>query len=302
MYIKKRIGVIRLFSRSWKGELLIVGTTSLSTFLYLEFLQPYVHVSVTVITGLTIAISFFIGFFTSQAYDRWWEARKIWGEFVNDSRSFGRMVTTLFRNVDGEPDVAEVQRRLIRRHIGYLYAVKERLRQESTQHYVEYLSDDDLSRVGSAANVGVALLQLQGEDLDAAERAGYVDIIKLAQLNDMLSRFSTSMGKAERTKTTVFPAYYASMIRVSLWFFLIVYPVALSKQVGYWAILYSVLLGMIFYLIYQAGQALLDPFEGTPHDTPMSSIVRTIEIDLLQQLGETEVPPPIQPVDGEYLM
>ena len=176
------------------------------------------------------------------------------------------------------------------------------MRQESAKEYLNYLSDSDERRVGGASNVGNALLELQGKDIDAAERAGYIDVIRMAQLNDMLSRFSTSQGMAERIKTTVFPAYYASMIRISIWVFLLVFPLALSEEIGYWAILFASLLGMIFFLIFRAGQVLLDPFEGARSDTPMSSIIRTIEINLREQLGDADIPPPVKPVDGRYLM
>ena len=108
MYIKKRIGVFELFAWNWKGLLLIVTTVSTVTFIYLELLQQYATVSMIVVTGFATAISFFIAFFTAQAYDRWWEARKIWGTIVNDSRSFGRMVLTLFPNADDQPEVAAI--------------------------------------------------------------------------------------------------------------------------------------------------------------------------------------------------
>jgi putative membrane protein len=145
-------------------------------------------------------------------------------------------------------------------------------------------------------------LELQSRDIDASERAGYIDVIRLAQLNDMLSRFSTSMGMAERIKLTVFPPYYASMIRISIWGLILVFPIALSGQIGYLAIPSAFLLSTFLYLIFLAAQGLLEPFEGRPTDTPMSSIVRTIEINLLQQLGASEIPPPVEPVDGRYLM
>jgi len=302
VYIQKRIGVLQLFVRSWKAVILIVAVVGAATSVYLELLQPYVGVSVDVIMGLTVAISFFIAFFTAQAYDRWWEARKIWGTYVNDSRSFGRMVMTFFGNSDDQPEINAIQQRLVCRHIAHLYAVKEHLRKEDSNEYLDYISDEDGRRVSNTSNVGNALLELQGEDINAAERAGYIDVIRMAQLNDMLSRFSTSAGMSERIQTTVFPAYYASMIRVSIWVFIFVFPVALSEQVGYWAIVYSTILGMIFYLIFRAGQMLLDPFDGTPNDTPMSSIIRTIEINMLEQLGGTDIPPPLEPVDGKYLM
>ena len=300
MYIKKRISALELVAANGKILLLLLITVGVTTTVYLELLHPYVKISMTVVGALEIAISFFIAFFTAQAYDRWWEARKIWGTFVNDSRSFGRMVVTLFAR---EPvEVTAMQGRLIRRHIAYLYAVKENLRRETTREYFAQLSDEDRERVAGLTHPANGLLQLQGEEIDGAERKGYIDVIRLAQFNDMLNRFSTSMGMSERIKLTVFPAYYASMIRVAIWCLVLIYPIALGDSIGYRAIPYSFLLGAIFLLVYIIGQTLLDPFEGRPTDTPMSSIIRTIEINLLEQIGETDIPAPLEPVDGSYLL
>jgi len=285
---------------NWRTVLALLICVTVTSVGYTELLRERLDVSVSVLSGLSAAISFFIAFFTAQAYNRWWEARKIWGSFVNDSRSFGRMAMTLFGPAEG--DVPAIQHRLLRRHIAHLYAVKERLRGESTREYAKYLSDEDATRVNGFSNVGNAILQLQGEDIDAAERAGHIDVIRLAQFNDMLSRFSTSQGMAERIKTTVFPMYYASMIRLSIWVFVLVFPPTLAEEIGYEAIPVSAVLGILFYLIFSVGQVMLDPFEGTPHDTPISSIVRTIEINLLEQLGDDNIPAPLEPIKGRYLM
>lgn len=198
MCVSNRIGLIELLARYWKVALLIIITICAVTVIYLELLHQYLQTSMLMVTGLGTAISFFIAFFTAQAYDRWWEARKIWGTFVNDSRSFGRMVMTLFRDsVDGR-EVPAIQARLIRRHIAYLYAVKQHLRGEPQKECLAYLSDEDAGQISGSANPGNTLLELQGRDIDASERAGYIDVIRMAQLNDMFSRFSTSMGMAER--------------------------------------------------------------------------------------------------------
>jgi putative membrane protein len=302
MYVKRPIAVLDILAANWKASVGVLLTVSAITVLYIELLEPYLPTSLAVVTVLGTAISFFIGFINAQAYDRWWEARKIWGTFVNDSRSFARMVTTLFARTEDPAEVAAVQERLIRRHIAYLYAVKERLRDESTQEYLAHLSEEDRDRIREAGHPGNALLQLQGEEIDAAQRAGHIEVIRMAQLNDMLTRFSTSMGMAERIKLTVFPVYYSTLIRSSIWVFVVVFPMALSEQVGYWAILYAALLGSIFRLIYRVGAALMDPFRGAPSDTPMSSIVRTIEIDLLEHIGAKDLPPPVEPINGRYLM
>ena len=65
---------------------------------------------------------------------------------------------------------------------------------------------------------------------------------------------------------------------------------------------YVFLAAVVFRLVYEAAQLLLHPFEGKPNDIPMSSIVRTIEINLLEQIGEKDPPAPVEPIDGLYLM
>ena len=54
----------------------------------------------------------------------------------------------------------------------------------------------------------------------------------------------------------------------------------------------------VFVLIESMGSYLQNPFENTRTDTPMTAICRTIEIDLRQQLGEADLPPKLEPVDG----
>lgn len=302
MYVCKRIGAIELVRQNWQIELLVLVVVAFATFVQIEFLSDWVQPPVAVVGVLGTAISFFIGFINAQAYDRWWEARKIWGAFVNDSRSFARMVTTLFLPAGDPTEAREIQRRLVYRHIAYLYAVKEKLRGETSRDYDRFLDQADLARIRSRVHVPQTLLTLQGRDLVAAEQAGYLEVIRLARFDHILESLSNSMGMAERTKLTPFPTYYASLVRVSIWVFLLVFPTSLTSVVGYWAIAYAFVLGTILRLAFRAGQTLMDPFEGTPAGTPMSAIVRTIEINLLEQLGEKDLPEPVAPINGRYVL
>ena len=63
-------------------------------------------------------------------------------------------------------------------------------------------------------------------------------------------------------------------------------------------VLAVVVISLSFMIVEQLGAALKNPFENAPNDTPMTALCRTIEIDLRQQLGETESPPPIEPTAG----
>ena len=76
---------------------------------------------------------------------------------------------------------------------------------------------------------------------------------------------------------------------------------AIADAAGYWAILYTFLLGMVLNGLVHSAYSLMDPFVRQPSAVPLESLTRGTEIDLLQQLGEKEVPSPVAPVDGVYL-
>jgi len=134
MIVKKQLWFYELLAITWKIQLALLTVVALSTVLYLEFLQEYMGTAPpALVTVLGTALAFFIAFINNQAYNRWWEARKIWGKIVNDSRSFSRMVLSfLSGDSSREHDVRSLQETLVHRHIEFLYALKDRLRGEDT--------------------------------------------------------------------------------------------------------------------------------------------------------------------------
>ena len=194
------------------------------------------------------------------------------------------------------------QRGLVRRHIAFLYALRDELREEATDAALDYLDDELARRVRARTHTASAILELQAEQLQAAAVRGVIDNFQALQLQGLLANLAVEMGRAERIKGTAFPVLYVSMVHLALWIFLLAFPVAASAESGYWAILYGTLLGTIFVLTFRGGLLLIDPFENEPTDVPMSAITRMIEIELLERLGEDEIPPRLEPIDGLYLM
>ena len=249
MYIKKNVVIFTVLKAGWKIELLILLTVTASTIGFQQFLKGHVEVSRTIIAVLGTALAFFIGFINNQAYDRWWEARIIWGQLTNDSWSFSRMVGSFIGN-------EETKKGLIKRHLAFLYALIDWLREENNRDYVKYLKDDEIKKIEDKRNIPAAILNLQGKAIDQAQKDKQLEIFRMAQINEILNKFSDGAGKSIRIKTTVFPPYYKALIRFSIWVFIVLYPMVLSERVGYWAILYSYILGSIFELIYRVGQTL----------------------------------------------
>ena len=61
------------------------------------------------ISVLGIAVAFYLGFKNNASYDRTWEARKIWGGIVNNSRTFGVAVTAFIQGSKKE----EIRKKII---------------------------------------------------------------------------------------------------------------------------------------------------------------------------------------------
>jgi len=295
MYKNRRIRIARILRDGWKLHLIILLTVVIATISYQNFLKQYFEVSRTIISVLGTALAFFIGFINNQAYERWWEARKIWGMLTNDSWTLSRM-TESFVEKDEE------KKGLIHRHLAFLYALIDNLRGLDKKDYAKYLSPDEMKEVENKRNIPSAILNLQGKAINKAQKENQLELFRMVQFNELFTRFSDSMGMAIRINTTVFPPYYKALIGASIWTFIITFPMVLSERIGYWAILYSFILGVIFESVYVTGQVLMDPFENKISDTPISTITRNIEIDLLQGLGEKDIPKPLPPINNEYYL
>lgn len=297
MLIHANWSVRQVIKFTWKTSVLVLLVTGLTTLVYLLWLQLYFAVPPFIIGVMGTAIAFFIGFINNEAYGRWWEARQIWGALLNDSRSWSRSVLTYSDHSD-----PTVQHRMVRRHLAFLNALAALLRRTGDTHYETFLTSDDRERVRSFVSIPTAILRLQAEDIHQLHRTGQIDGFLFQRLDWLLEQFTTSMGQAERIKNTVFPTSYVYFTRLFIWIFIILCSIIAAETLNYWSAVLTWLIGFVYLITYQNGQLLMNPFDNEPSGTPISSIVRSIEINLLQDLGEVNIPEPVAPVNDDYLM
>lgn len=288
-------------------------------------------------TLIGIAVAFYLGFKNNSAYDRTWEARKIWGGIVNSSRSWGSMVNGFVteefsEETISEEELNEIRKRLIYRHIAWLYRLKRQLRvRKSWEHdkavnikYREviaemfptedpetalknFLSDEEVQRMLSMKNTCTQLLEEQSKELKELKMRGLIDDFRHMELQKMITEFYTLQGKCERIKNFPLPRQYASISIYLVYVFIFMLPLGLLSAYHdadldpamIWGVVpFTVLTGYIFWLMESVGDYAENPFEGLAFDIPMTSLVRTIEIDLREMLGETDLPPAIGPKDN----
>ncbi len=251
-------------------------------------------VPVTILGG---ALAIFLGFRNNSAYDRWWEARKIWGGIVNTSRTLSSFVMTFPSLKHGEAPIEEVdqwKRSIIHRQIAWLYTLKAHLRKQTNfDQLKEWLSDEEYEILMRKSNKPAQLLHNQNQAIAYAYEAGMIDNFRHMELAKLVKQFYDLQGMNERIKNTVFPYYYNYFTGLFLWLFIICLPFSLVPIMDYMAIPMSIAISFIFYILNKSGEMTEDPFEGRAADTPMSTISRSIEIDLLEMLGEPHPPKPL---------
>ncbi|MCB0793741.1 MAG: hypothetical protein KDB88_03310 [Flavobacteriales bacterium] len=287
------------------------------------------------------AVAFYVGFKNNSAYDRLWEARKIWGGIVNSSRSWATAVRSFVSDQFQEQAVAgdlhAIHGRLIYRHLAWLYALRAQLlvptpwehvsqgrhfrdhalrirRQfglnlqtdEETERCLrEFLPKDELEPLINAQNTATQIIDRQSQELKALRKADLIDDFRHMELQKILNEFYTFQGQCERIKKFPLPRQYGAISLVFVGIFIFLLPLGLVSEfdkLGSWGVLlsipFTVLVGWVYVTMELIGDYSENPFEGLANDVPMMALCRTIEIDLLEMLGETELPPPIEAKNG----
>lgn len=300
MLVNKRIPFTYLFNKVKLDVLRVLLFSVVFHLMKLFFVDYLPMIPFQLPTVLGTAISLILAFNINQSYDRWWEARKVWGAIVNDSRSF--IIQLIQFAEPSEAHEATIQK-MANRQIVWCYSLGQSLRALTpiTAEQESMLSTEDVAFADRQTNKPYALLMLHALDLKALHEAKAINDFQQIQLDSTLTRLCDSMGKAERINNTVFPITYRIFIHFFIYLFLIILSLALVETVGIYEILILPLIASSFFLIEKTARHMQDPFRNKPTDTSVTAIARTIEINIRQILQEPHVPKPLAP-EKFYLM
>lgn len=274
----------------------VVFVTIYSVLVYVAYElygHHYITISFSISAVMGTAIAILLGFRTSAAYDRWWEARKIWGGIVNDSRTLIRQGIGFIKKED--PEDRNIQQ-LAGYQIAFCYSLASSLRKiPLAEEVARYLSKEELAGVQHQSNPPNAVLQLIEDRLSCLFREGKIHSFHFGSMDGTLKNLCDHMGKCERIKNTVFPVHYSFFIRLSIIIFALLLPLEIVEFLGILTIPVTFVTILFISVIESIANYLQDPFEDRPADINMMTICRTIEINLLQMLKEEPVPSPLMP-------
>jgi len=304
MLLRQRLTIYRILKITWRIDLLMFALCTIAYYVD-TYLLPDMLVPAALPTLMGTAIAFFIAFNNNQAYSRWWEARMIWGAIVNDSRSWARNILAYGNTTGDSHNVvpSDLQRKMILRHIGFLYALKAALRKNPSDEFAKYLTEEDARKVTGYVNIPNAILDLQAADLQLLSDKGAIDGFRFLPMNNLITNFCDHMGKSERINNTVFPTTYVYFTRLFIWILVVLVTMAISENIGWPSIFFGWIIGFVFHTTHINGMSIMNPFELNPAGISLNSITRTIEINLLQMLGDNDIPEPVKPErNGEYIL
>lgn len=259
----------------------------------IEFLDEFMHIPglaipISIPTFLGVAISLILTFRINQSYDRWWEARKIWGAIVNDSRSLTRQILTFpARGKWDEEKLNNLQKRVAYRQMGWCFALGESLRGfDPLKNNEAYWSAEDMEFLKLHDNVPNALLLLHSRDIEVLHADGVINDYQQMQLDATITRFSDWMGMSERIKGTVFPKLYTLTLKFFLYLFVLLLPLGIVEYFGIMEAAFMIIICAPFFMLEKTALHLQNPFENRPTDISVTAIAKTIEVNIRQMLDE----------------
>ncbi len=158
-----------------------------------------------------------------------------------------------------------------------------------------YLNFDDLKSLAKHNNKPLGILQQNAQEIRLLKQNNEIDIYTQLQIDNTLTRLCDAMGKVERINNTFPPTTYRLFLHFSIYLFVVILSIALKGVEIYFEIPLLLVISSVFFLIEKSAAHLQDPFSNRPSDTPVTSIARTIEINIKQLLDEKEIPQPLQP-------
>lgn len=287
MLLKENIPISYIAGKIRKEIILVSAYAILIAIVYNNFHFTRISIPIAVPTILGTVISLLLAFKSNQAYDRWWEARTIWGAIVNDTRSLTRQLLTFVDTPYSSADGKAFCENMAKRQVAWCYALGRHLRRQDIMPGLEkLLSEEDYNHIKSCNNIPLALLELQGFDLRNAHKLEWINTYQQVEMDKTLTRFSNHMGGCERIKNTIFPATYSVYIHFALVLFIMLLPFGLIEFFGIVEVPLVIAISCSFFLIEKMAIHLQDPFENKPTDTPTTTISNNIERDVKQMLKE----------------
>lgn len=276
--------LIFAFHRSDSFRMLLPGMLGVAVYTalvaYLE--NDVFHASfknTTIVHSLVgFVLSMMLIFRTNTAYERWWEGRKLWGSFVNNSRNLALKLNA-FLPTDNphRPILRELT-------VNFIYASKEHLRNHLNPQKLTAAGPYDVDYFAQAKHIPNQILKAIFVEINHLYKTNVLTGDQLIVLNAELQSFADNLGACERIKRTPIPYAYSLFLKKIIFLYVFTMPIGFVLDFKYWAIPIVTLVFYAFASIEVIAEEIEDPFGTDANDLPTDTIYDTIRSNLKEIL------------------
>jgi putative membrane protein len=174
---------------------------------------------------------------------------------------------------------------------------------DNWQELKPFLSEQEFIELQKSQNKPNYIHLISGKKIYEAMANGTLGGFDSFQMEGQLLALANYQGGCERIKNTPMLRQYDFFTRVFLYTFILMLPFSLigdftKMNIDYLMIPVSVIISFVFAVIGKVGEVNEDPFENRITDVPLTAMCNTIERDLREMLGETDLPKKLEAENG----
>lgn len=290
----------------WRGSILkriapqlcfVAGLSVLVVAFHGELLDWKVTLTAVPFSLVGVALAIFLGFRNSASYDRYWEARKLWGRFLIDGRTLTRQALTFIDGAQAQPSTV---RPFVHGLAAFVQAARHRLRSTDASADLQRLLPQEAWSAlrGASPNLvpSRVLLWLAGW-LQAQREAGRIDPLLAVEMDRGLVELDAAFGGCERIAVTPLPFTYSVILHRTVYLYCLMLPFGLLDSIGVMTPLMVTFVAYTFFSVEALGDEIEEPFGTEPNDLPLEALATGIEIAMRDLIGDRDLPAMPQPKD-----
>ncbi|WP_069299220.1 bestrophin family protein [Neptunicoccus sediminis] len=237
------------------------------------------HISIAAMGIFGVALSLFLGFRNNAAYDRWWEARKLWGGMIADVRNLCRQSTLFIRDSNARTDILNHTVAFAHLHRGFL---RDTIVEAEIAPLV---GAEQAKHLQSFANSADAALRTITERLATLSDQDQLDGFGRMTLSNTLSSLALAQAGCERIRSTPLPFVYSLLVRRTTYLYCGLLPFALIDSAGWFAPVFAAVVAYVFFGLQAVTNELERPFHNLQNGLPLDAMCRIIETSVAESLG-----------------
>jgi len=258
------------------------------------FLHYKIPLNPAPFTLFGIALAIFLGFRNNVSYDRFWEARKLWGSMLNDTRSLARQAIT---STGYDPAGEEIPS-FIHQLIAFAYSLKHQLRHTDASEDVRKRMPPALAgQVNKAVYKPIIILNQMASWVQKAKEAGKIDSIVQATFNDNFNKLSEIVGGCERIASTPMPYTYKILLHRTVYVYCFLLSFGFVDSLGWLTPFMVAFIAYTFVALEAIADEIEEPFGTEPNDLALNEMCRMIETTLLEM---ADMPGPHHPASNGF--